>query len=127
MDLVGAPRATLGVVSPATERVQDSGDSADKLVLFAKLYDVAPDGTKNLVNRLVAPVRVPDVTLPFTVEPPGIVHRYETGHRLEFVVAASDTAYSGNRGIKPVTVVSDPGSTGSAGTLSLPLVEGRAG
>ncbi|MFF3605987.1 CocE/NonD family hydrolase [Streptomyces sp. NPDC002463] len=124
VDLVGAPRATLRVVSPATERVQDSGDAADKLVLFAKLYDVAPDGTKALVNRLVAPVRVPDVTLPFTVELPGIVHRYETGHRLEFVVAASDTAYSGNRGIKPVTVVSDPGSTGSAGTLSLPLVGG---
>ncbi|WP_086830578.1 CocE/NonD family hydrolase [Streptomyces sp. NRRL B-24572] len=124
VDLVGAPRATLRVVSPATERVQDSGDAADKLVLFAKLYDVAPDGTKTLVNRLVAPVRVPDVTRPFTVELPGIVHRYETGHRLEFVVAASDTAYSGNRGIKPVTVVSDPESTG---TLSLPLVQGRVG
>ncbi|MFI1717390.1 CocE/NonD family hydrolase [Streptomyces litmocidini] len=124
VDLVGAPRATLRVVSPATERVQDSGDAADKLVLFAKLYDVAPDGTKTLVNRLVAPVRVPDVTRPFTVELPGIVHRYETGHRLEFVVAASDTAYSGNRGIKPVTVVSAPESTG---TLSLPLVEGRVG
>ncbi|MEU0399503.1 CocE/NonD family hydrolase [Streptomyces sp. NPDC006197] len=121
VDLVGAPRATLRVVSPATERVQDSGDAADKLVLFAKLYDVAPDGTKTLVNRLVAPVRVPDVTRPFTVELPGIVHRYETGHRLEFVVAASDTAYSGNRGIKPVTVVSAPESTG---TLSLPLVDG---
>ncbi|MER7540159.1 CocE/NonD family hydrolase [Streptomyces sp. NPDC097704] len=127
VDLVGAPRATLRVVSPETERVQDSGDAADKLVLFAKLYDVAPDGTKTLVNRLVAPVRVPDVTQPFTVELPGIVHRYETGHRLEFVVAASDTAYSGNRGIKPVTVVSDPEDTGSTGTLSLPLVEGRVG
>ncbi|MGW3558986.1 CocE/NonD family hydrolase [Streptomyces sp. NPDC000963] len=124
VDLVGAPKATLRVVSPATERVQDSGDAADKLVLFAKLYDVAPDGTKTLVNRLVAPVRVPDVTRPFTVELPGIVHRYETGHRLEFVIAASDTAYSGNRGIKPVTVVSAPGSTG---TLSLPLVRGRVG
>ncbi|WP_369147458.1 CocE/NonD family hydrolase [Streptomyces sp. R44] len=124
VDLVGAPRATLRVVSPAAERVQDSGDAADKLVLFAKLYDVAPDGTKTLVNRLVAPVRVPDVTRPFTVELPGIVHRYESGHRLEFVVAASDTAYSGNRGIKPVTVVSAPESTG---TLSLPLVRGRVG
>ncbi|MFF4871220.1 CocE/NonD family hydrolase [Streptomyces sp. NPDC000961] len=124
VDLVGAPKATLKVVSPATERVQNSGDAADKLVLFAKLYDVAPDGTKTLVNRLVAPVRVPDVTRPFTVELPGIVHRYETGHRLEFVIAASDTAYAGNRGVKPVTVVSAPESTG---TLSLPLVRGRVG
>ncbi|MFD8975423.1 CocE/NonD family hydrolase [Streptomyces sp. NPDC059593] len=124
VDLVGAPKATLKVVSPRTERVQDSGDAADKLVLFTKLYDVAPDGTKTLVNRLVAPVRVPDVTRPFTVELPGIVHRYEAGHRLEFVIAASDSAYFGNRGVKPVIVTSAPEDTG---TLELPLVAGRVG
>lgn len=78
--------------------MQNSGDAADKLVLFAKVYDVAPDGGKTLVNRLVAPVRVPDVTRSFTVRLPGIVHRYEAGHRLEFVIAASDSAYFGNRG-----------------------------
>ncbi|WP_405387317.1 CocE/NonD family hydrolase [Streptomyces sp. NBC_01102] len=119
MDVVGAPEATLKVKSPAAGRVQDSGDAADKLVLFAKVYDVAPDGTQHLVNRLVAPVRVPDVTRPFTVELPGIVHRYEVGHRLRFVVAASDTAYFGNRGVKPVTVVSAPQDTG---VLELPVV-----
>ncbi|MFP1625165.1 CocE/NonD family hydrolase [Streptomyces sp. 5K101] len=121
VDVVGAPRARLKVVSPATERVQHSNDAADKLVLFAKVYDLAPDGTKTLVNRLVAPVRVPDVTRPFTVDLPGIVHRYETGHRLEFVIAASDTAYFGNRGVKPVTVVSAPEDTG---VLELPVVRG---
>lgn len=119
LDLVGAPKATLKVVSPKAERVQNSGDASDKLVLFAKVYDVAPDGTRTLVNRLVSPVRVPDVTRPFTVELPGIVHRYEKGHRLEFVIAASDTAYFGNRGIKPVTVVSAPEDTG---VLELPVV-----
>ncbi|WP_309058077.1 CocE/NonD family hydrolase C-terminal non-catalytic domain-containing protein, partial [Streptomyces sp.] len=124
VDLVGAPRATLRVVSPVAERVQHSGDAADKLVLFAKLYDVAPDGTTTLVNRLVAPVRVPDVTRPFTVELPAVAHRYETGHRLRFVVAASDTAYTGNRGIKPVTIVSAPEDTG---VLRLPLAGGRVG
>ncbi|GAP49961.1 ABC transporter [Streptomyces azureus] len=85
-----------------------SGDAADKLVLFAKTYDVAPDGTRTLVRRLVAPVRVPDVTKSSTVTLPGIVHRYETGHRLRFVIAASDDAYFGNRGTKPVTVASGP-------------------
>ncbi|WP_406459384.1 CocE/NonD family hydrolase [Streptomyces sp. NBC_00876] len=121
VDVVGAPKATLKVVSPKTERVQNSGDAADKLVLFAKVYDVAPDGSKTLVNRLVSPVRVPDVTRSFTVRLPGIVHRYEAGHRLEFVIAASDSAYFGNRGIKPVTVVSAPGDTG---VLELPVVGG---
>jgi putative CocE/NonD family hydrolase len=119
VEVVGAPRATLKVVSPKTERVQNSGNAADKLVLFAKLYDVAPDGTKTLVHRLVAPVRVPDVTKRFTVTLPGIVHRYEAGHRLQFVVAASDDAYFGNRGVKPVTVTSAPGDTG---VLRLPVV-----
>ncbi|MEU7647026.1 CocE/NonD family hydrolase [Streptomyces huasconensis] len=119
MDVVGAPRATLKVVSPRTERVQHSGDAADKLVLFAKLYDVAPDGKKTLVHRLVSPVRVPDVTKPFTVSLPGIVHRYEKGHRLRFVVAASDGAYLGNKGVKPVTVTSAPKDTG---VLDLPVV-----
>ncbi|MFF5496578.1 CocE/NonD family hydrolase [Streptomyces aquilus] len=117
-DVVGAPKATLKVVSPKAERTQHSGNAADKLVLFAKLYDVAPDGTQTLVHRLVAPVRVPDVTRSFTVTLPGIVHRYEQGHRLRFVVAASDDAYFGNRGIKPVTVVSAPGDTG---VLELPV------
>lgn len=87
------------------------GDAADKLVLFAKLYDIAPDGTRTLVHRLVAPVRVPDVTRSFTVTLPGIVHRYERGHRLRFVIAAADGAYA-DRGIKPVTVVSAPGTPG---------------
>ncbi|MER6183426.1 CocE/NonD family hydrolase [Streptomyces sp. NPDC001652] len=120
-DVVGAPKATLKVVSPKAERTQHSGDAADKLVLFAKLYDIAPDGTRTLVHRLVAPVRVPDVTKSFTVTLPGIVHRYEKGHRLRFVVAASDDAYVGNRGIKPVTVVSSPGNTG---VLELPVAGG---
>ncbi|QOV34376.1 CocE/NonD family hydrolase [Streptomyces ferrugineus] len=119
-DVVGAPRATLRVVSPNAERTQHSGDAADKLVLFAKLYDIAPDGTRTLVHRLVAPVRVPDVTKGFTVTLPGIVHRYEKGHRLRFVIAASDDAYFGNRGIKPVTVVSTPRDTG---VLRLPVLD----
>jgi putative CocE/NonD family hydrolase len=120
-DVVGAPKATLKVVSPKARRTQNSGNAADRLVLFAKLYDIAPDGTKTLVHRLVAPVRVPDVTKGFTVTLPGIVHRYEKGHRLQFVIAASDDAYFGNRGIKPVTVVSAPGDTG---VLELPVVRG---
>lgn len=119
VNMVGSAKATLKVVSPRTERVQNSGDAADKLVLFAKLYDIAPDGKKTLVRRLVAPVRVPDVTKPFTVSLPGIVHRYETGHKLRFVVAASDDAYGGNKGGKPVTVTSAPEDTG---VLRLPVV-----
>ncbi|MFG2287223.1 CocE/NonD family hydrolase [Streptomyces sp. NPDC048595] len=121
VDVVGAPRVTLKVDSPAAERAQESPDAADRLVLFAKLYDIAPDGTKTLVHRLVAPARVPDVTRSFSVELPGIVHRYQPGHRLGFVIAASDDAYAGNRGEKPVTVTSTPEDTG---VLELPVTRG---
>ncbi|MEU3394085.1 CocE/NonD family hydrolase [Streptomyces albidoflavus] len=120
LDVVGAPQLRLKVVSPRAEKNQDSGDAADHLVLFAKLYDVAPDGTKTLVHRLTAPARVADATQPFTVTLPGIVHRYEAGHRLRLTVAASDGAYSGNRGVKPVTVTHAPGDSG---TLTLPLAQ----
>ncbi|MFJ9894722.1 CocE/NonD family hydrolase [Streptomyces sp. NPDC091280] len=121
-DVVGAPRARLRVLSPAARRVRDSGDAADRLVLFAKLYDLAPDGTATLVHRLVAPVRIADVTKTFTVTLPGIVHRFARGHRMRFVIAASDDAYLGNRGIKPVTVLGPPQDTG---VLELPVVPDR--
>jgi putative CocE/NonD family hydrolase len=120
-DVVGAPRATLKVLSPKARRAQDSGNAADRLVLFAKLYDIAPDGRKTLVHRLIAPVRVPDVTRSFTVTLPGIVHRFQKGHRLRFVIAASDDAYFGNRGTKPVTVA---GAGKDTGVLQLPVLGG---
>ncbi|WP_405455989.1 peptidase S15 [Streptomyces sp. NBC_00101] len=122
LDVVGAPRARLRVISPKAERVQGSGDASDRLVLFVKVYDRAPDGSQELVHRLVAPVRVADVTRPFSVRLPGIVHRFAAGHRLRLVIAGSDTAYYGNRGTKPVTVASTPRETG---VLELPVV--RAG
>ncbi|MGW2917464.1 CocE/NonD family hydrolase [Streptomyces angustmyceticus] len=121
VDVVGAPRVTLKVSSPQAERAQRSPDAADKLVLFVKLYDLAPDGGKTLVHRLVAPARVPDVTRRFTVELPALVHRYAPGHRLRLVLAASDDAYAGNRGVKPVTVGASPSD---AGVLELPVVRG---
>jgi putative CocE/NonD family hydrolase len=124
VDVAGTPKATLSVVSPAADRSQSTADASGDLVVFAKLYDVAPDGTETLVNRLVAPARVPDATLPFTVTLPGIVHRYAAGHRLRFVVAASDDAYYGNQGVKPVILTSAPGATG---VLDLPVVGGHVG
>ncbi|MGP3982927.1 CocE/NonD family hydrolase [Streptomyces sp. KR80] len=122
VDVVGAPKVTLKVDSPAAEQTQGETDVSHRLVLFAKIYDVAPDGTQTLVNRLVAPARVKDVTRRFTVTLPAVVHRYEPGHRLRLVIAASDDAFYGNRGIKTVTVTSAPGDSGF---LDLPVVGGR--
>ncbi|HEY0453471.1 alpha/beta fold hydrolase [Actinophytocola sp.] len=68
-------------------------------VLFAKLYDVGPDGTRILPGAAVSPLRVP--TLPadgspveLTVTLPGIVRPIETDRRVELVVSTTDQAYA---------------------------------
>ena len=117
-DLVGSPRLTVRLSSPTASVTQASG-TAGRLILFAKLYDVAPDGTQTLKGRLVSPVRVPDVTGPLTVDLPGVVHRFATGHRMRLVIAASDFAYANNNAPQQVTVVTSPAEPG---TLKLPIV-----
>ena len=106
-DVVGSPCVTLRLSAPVAATGQSQGQ-AGQLVLFAKVYDVAPNGTKVLKNRLIAPQRVADVTRPVTVALPGIVHRFAAGHRIQVAIAASDTAYAGNAVPQPVTISTSP-------------------
>ena len=121
VDVTGSPTLSVRLSSPAAERSQRLGVDG-RLVLFAKLYDVAPDGTATLAQRLVSPVRVTDVREPLTVALPGIVHRFPAGHRLRVAIASSDLNYLGNRAILPVTVHTAPQTPG---TLTLPTTETR--
>jgi ABC-2 type transport system ATP-binding protein len=116
---VGVPTLDVRLHSPAAALTQAAGPGGH-LMLFAKLYDVAPDGTVTLQHRLIAPVRVPDVTKPVHIELPGVVQRWPAGHRIRLVLAASDAAYAGNTAVLPVTV-----TTGAAepGVLRLPVVD----
>ena len=115
--MVGSPRLTLHLDAPVAAGSQDS-DPGGKLVLFAKIYDIAEDGTATLQHRLISPVRVADVTKPVTVELPGVVQRFKQGHRIRVVVAASDWAYAGNALTQPVTVLTSPDAPS---LLRLPL------
>jgi predicted acyl esterase len=115
--MVGSPRLTLHLEAPLAAQSQATGP-AGKLILFAKVYDVAPDGTKTLQHRLVAPVRVADVTKPVDVTLPGVVHRFAAGHSIQLVVAASDLAYANNAVTQPVSVTTSPEAPG---VLRLPL------
>lgn len=67
-------------------------------VLFAKLYDVSPDGRRTLPNGLVSALRLPDNTsgtaTTVRVALPGIGYRVPAGHHLEVTVATTDQAYS---------------------------------
>jgi predicted acyl esterase len=82
------------------------------------VYDVAPDGTTTLENRLISPVRVKDVTRPVRVQLPGVVQRFAKGHRIRVVVAAGDLAYAGNTVSQTVTVRT---SADAPSVLRLPL------
>lgn len=121
---VGVPTLDVKLTSPVASLTQ-LGGTGGQLVLFAKIYDVAPDGKLSLVDRLVSPARVPDVNQPVRVELPGVVHRYAQGHRIRVVLAASDSAYGGNLSVLPVTVKT---AVGSVPVLTLPVSgDGRVG
>ncbi|GAB3357948.1 alpha/beta fold hydrolase [Modestobacter lapidis] len=89
VDVVGASTGTLAVSSP-------SGTAT----LFAKLYDVAPDGRMTLPAGLVAPLRLtelstdPDAPTEVEVTLPGIVHRFEAGHTMRLLVSSTDQGYA---------------------------------
>jgi fermentation-respiration switch protein FrsA (DUF1100 family) len=117
VDVVGSPRLTLRVTSLTAALTQALGP-AGQLVLFTRLQDVAPDGSATDIHQLIAPVRIADVTKPFTVTMPGIVHRFAPGHRIRLVVSGSSVNYRGGLTANVVTV-----NTGTAGqALNLPVV-----
>ncbi|HEX8078742.1 MAG TPA: CocE/NonD family hydrolase [Jatrophihabitans sp.] len=114
--VVGTPTLDVKVSAPTAALSQASGPGG-QLVLFAKLYDVDTDGTARLINGLVAPVRISDVTRSVRITLPGIAHRFATGHRIALYLAGGDTNYRGGLAATPVTV-----STGSSGqVLTLPV------
>lgn len=92
--------------APMTDNVQITGtptatvhltSTSDDAVLFGKVYDVGPDGTRQVLpSQLVAPVRVTgaragkDVTLTL----PAIDHEVQKGHRLRLVLASTDLGYA---------------------------------
>jgi ABC-2 type transport system ATP-binding protein len=113
--VVGSPVFTVQVNAPTAPA---TSDPARQLVLFAKLYDVAPDGTASLINGLVAPVRIPDPTSPVRITLPAIAHRFAPGHQIRIMLAGGDVNYRGGLVATPVGV-----TTGSAAQqLSLPTV-----
>jgi predicted acyl esterase len=120
LDVAGVPELTVRFDAPQIAAAQNGGD-AGKLQLFAKLFDVDPEGRRTLIRDLVSAVRVPDVAEPTRISLPGIVHRFDTGHSVELVLAASDATYKGAGLPGPVTVVD---SAAAPNTLTLPVVGG---
>ncbi|MBW3661525.1 MAG: hypothetical protein KY469_00375 [Actinobacteria bacterium] len=112
LDLVGIPFVDLHL---------SHGNALRDARLFAKLYDVAPDGTATLLRRQVAPARIPTeaLTEPVTLRLVGTSWRFEEGHRLRLVLASTDTAFYNERLADVLTVSS---TTDAPSALRLPVV-----
>ncbi|WP_431882767.1 alpha/beta fold hydrolase [Micromonospora gifhornensis] len=111
VDVVGSPTVQIRAASPTGEAV-----------LFAKLYDVNPEGAATLPSGLIAPIRLTGLptqvaeAAPVTVTLPAIVHRVEAGHRLRLVLATSDQAYT--TPVEPTVY-----QVAATGPVSLPAVD----
>ncbi|MCC9704126.1 alpha/beta fold hydrolase [Streptomyces sp. MNU76] len=86
LQITGSPTATVHVKS-----------TSEDAVLFAKVYDVGPDGRSQVLpSQLVEPLRVEgaasgkDVTLTL----PAIDHELDDGHSLRLVLASTDLGYA---------------------------------
>jgi predicted acyl esterase len=119
VDVAGVP--TLDV------RISDAaGSGLDPGLLptvYTKLLDVAPNGSVELVRRLVAPARLTSTSGKVRLYLPGIVHRFATGHRLRLVVATTDQAYVSSRAAHVLTIANDPAAPN---VLSLPVATKNA-
>jgi X-Pro dipeptidyl-peptidase (S15 family)/X-Pro dipeptidyl-peptidase C-terminal non-catalytic domain len=115
--VVGSPTFDVQVSAPTAAPTSALGP-AGQLVLFAKLYDVAADGTASLIHGLVAPVRIADPTKPVHITLPGVAHRFAAGHHIQILLAGGDLNYRG--GLTPTLVTVTSGPTGQ--TLTLPTV-----
>ncbi|MFG2458207.1 CocE/NonD family hydrolase [Streptomyces sp. NPDC048523] len=85
LQITGSPTVTVHVKS-----------TTDDAVLFAKLYDVGPNGQQTLPSLLVEPLRVTDAKAgkDVTITLPAIDHDIDDGHRLRLVLASTDLGYA---------------------------------
>jgi ABC-2 type transport system ATP-binding protein len=91
-------------------------------VLFAKLYDVGPDGSRTLPGAGVAPLRIDPLPadgspVDVTVTLPGIVQPVQAGHHLQLVVSTTDQSYANLTSPAVLRVSLD-------GQLAVPVVPG---
>jgi ABC-2 type transport system ATP-binding protein len=119
LDVAGEPVLRVRFDAPTAAVTQLAGPAGD-LVVFAKIYDVAPGGTASLIHGLVAPARIADVNQPVQITLPGVVHRFGAGHEIRIVIAGGDVNYRGGLVAAPVAV-----GTGTSGdALRLPIISG---
>jgi ABC-2 type transport system ATP-binding protein len=106
--IAGSSTVTLNVAGPP-----------GSATLFAKLYDVAPSGTRTLPGAGIAPIRIASLPARVTVTLPGIVQPVQSGHHLELVVSTTDSSYADQTqpAAYQISLAGD--------SLAIPVVPGR--
>jgi ABC-2 type transport system ATP-binding protein len=113
LQITGSPTVTV--------QVKSTGGDA---VLFAKLYDIGPDGTQPVLpSQLAQPVRVEgaEAGKHVTITLPAIDHEVDGGHRLRLVLASTDLGYASPTAPAKYTV----SLTGDQGDLRVPSSMGE--
>ena len=108
IDVVGVPHLRFSV-----------GSTTGEVMLFAKLYDIAPDGTTVLPGRAVAPLRLSapaGTAATVDMDLAGVAHHFAAGHRVRLALAATDQGYANLRQPEHYSVITGPGTA-----LALPL------
>lgn len=115
LTVTGTSEVSLTVTSTAP-----AGDA----VLYAKLYDVSPDGRHTLPGGAVSAIRLPDVPpgqrIPLSITLPAVAHQVAEGHHLELAVTTTDQAYA--TPLTPARFTIELADT----TLTVPSVEGAS-
>jgi ABC-2 type transport system ATP-binding protein len=105
-------------VGVPSAHVHLSHSSGRDLVVYGKVFDVAPNGSATLIKRLIAPVRVPasDVAKPIDIKLIGFAHQFKKGHAVRLTLATTDqTSY--NVKVPDAITVTNGGSDPSTFTL----------
>ncbi|MCW2584791.1 MAG: transporter related [Frankiales bacterium] len=114
--VLGSTREMLGAGALRVHVRSTSGEA----VLFAKVSDVAPDGSATLPGGEVAPIRVTGVGGPgrdVTILLPTLAHVFPSGNRIRVSLSSTDLGYAGPPAPASYTV-----SIAPATALTLPLV-----
>ncbi|WP_158891232.1 alpha/beta fold hydrolase [Amycolatopsis anabasis] len=107
-------------------RIAAASPGTTEAVLFVKLYDVGPDGSRTLPANAIAPIRVTGLPADGTpkevpVTLPGVVRPIESGHALQLVVSTTDSSYA-----TPAAAAVYRISLAGTGGLAAPVVPGTA-
>jgi ABC-2 type transport system ATP-binding protein len=96
-------------------------------VLFAKVYDLGPNGSETLPHQLVAPLRVTGAGRgrTVTVTLPAIDHTFAAGHRMRLVLSSTDLGFS-SPAMPTSYRLSLAVGAGAAAGLNVPVVSALA-